>query len=143
MSTPNLRYPTDQVVGIIPSPADLTATVAALRDADIPDERIHVLRSNDDHGDVAPDAHDADGAIASLVQVVQKALGDEVARLEQLEEALDAGHDVVSVELTEGSDAARDQDKARIADALHRHGARDVAFYGSFQIQQLDAGGTT
>lgn len=142
MSTQNLRYPTDQVVGIVPSSADLPATVTALRDADVPDQHIHVLRSSDAHADVAPDAGDAHGAIASLVQTVQKALGDEVARLEQLEAALDAGHDVVSVELAEGSEDARSEEKGRIAAALHGHGARDVAFYGRYQIQQLDAGGT-
>lgn len=140
MSSP-LRYPTDQVVGIVPDRADTTAAVEALREAGVDDARIHVLRGPAD--DLAPDPQGSEGPLRSLVQTVQKALGDEAARLEQLEEALALGHDVVAVEVPDVDDDAEDAAKRRIADALQGCGARDVAFYGEYQIQQLSAGGTT
>ena len=141
----NLRYPTDQIVGIVRDRTDLDGVVTSLRDAGIDDERIHVLRSSDAGADdVAPDPGDAKGAVASVVQTVQKALGDEAARLEQLEAALDAGDDVVCVELVAtDDDAHRDGQKRDIAQVLHGAGGREVAYYGRFQIEQLDPGATT
>lgn len=144
MST-NLRYPTNQVVAVVPDRASLSGLVDGLHDLGVDDPRIHVLRSADAEANhLAPDPDDVKGPIASLVQVVQKALGDEAARLEQLEAALDAGYDVVCVELVgTDDDADRDRQKHDIAAVLHAHGGRDVAYYGSLQIEQLDAGGTT
>lgn len=141
MSSP-LRYPTDQVVGIVPDRADTDGVIEALRDAGIDAARVHVLRGPTD--DLAPDPDEADGPLRSVIQTVQKALGDEAARLEQLEEALERGHDVVAVEVAGGDDDEdEDASKGRIAEALHGCGVRDVAFYGEYQIQQLSAGGTT
>lgn len=144
MST-NLRYPTNQVVAVVPDRSSLRGIVDALHDIGVDDPRIHVLRSADaGTDDVAPHPGGSDGAVASLVQTVQKALGDEAARLEQLEAALEAGDDVVSVELVAtDDDADRDAQKHDIARVLHAAGGRDVAYYGSMQIEQLDAGGTT
>lgn len=138
----NLRYPTDQIVGVVPDRADLDGVLTSLRDAGVDAARIHVLRGPDEGDDLAPDPGEVDGPIASMVQVVQKALGDEAARLEQLEEALANGHDVVAVELSTDDDTEDDQ-KRDIGAVLRRAGARDVAFYGEFQIEQLDASGTT
>lgn len=143
MSQETLRYPTDQVVGVVPDRADLASVVDALHDADVGDERISVLRGTVDDADLAPSPGDGEGPVNSLVRVVQKALGDESARLQQLEEALERGHDVVSVALADGDDDAREADKRRIGAALRGCGVRDVAFYGRMQIEQLDAGSTT
>lgn len=140
----NLRYPTDQIVGVVPDRADLEGVVTSLRDAGVDDARIHVLRTAAEGDDLAPDPGEVDGPIASLVQRVQKILGDEAERLENLEQALANGHDVVAVALaTDDQDDTEEDQKRDIGAVLRGAGARDVAYYGSFQIEQLDAGGTT
>jgi hypothetical protein len=139
-----LKYPTDQVVGIVPDRKRLDDVLTALRDAGATDERITVLRGPND-GDLEPDPTEGSkGVMTRIVQRAQKVLGDEAERLKQLDEALAAGHDVIGVHLgaDEDEEDARDAEKQALGAALRRSGAQDVAFYGEYQIQQLDAGAT-
>jgi hypothetical protein len=78
-----------------------------------------------------------------VVRTAQKVLGDEAERMHVLDDALEAGHHVVGVHVDDtDDDEARDVEKNRIAGLLRQHGARDVAYYGQFQIEQLDASAT-
>jgi hypothetical protein len=138
-----LAYPTDQVVGIVTDPDRLDDVLAGLREAGADDDRVSVLRDRDtDH--LRPEVSDG-GPVKSVVRAAQKVLGDESERLRQLDEALAAGHLVVCVPLSEpegGDQDVRDREKATLSGAMRNHGAHEVAFYGKYQIQQLDAGAT-
>jgi hypothetical protein len=134
-------YPTDQVVGIVPDAAHVDEVVAALREAGASEDDVDVIRGGPGEGDLRPDVGEG-GPIKAIVRTAQKVLGDEDERLHVLDDALEAGHHVVTVRLTGEDDDERDAAKAALGAAMRDHGAHDVAFYGKYQIQQLDAGAT-
>jgi hypothetical protein len=137
-----LTYPTDEVVGVLDDPGDLDDLLARLRRADVSDDRTTILRGSED-ADLAPDPSEG-GPVTRVVRTAQKVLGDESERLHVLEEALAAGAVVVGVRLAsdEDDEESRDRELADVATAFRGAGARDIAFYGEYQIQQLDAAGT-
>lgn len=134
-------YPSDQVVGVVPDAAHVDEVVEALRAAGASEADISVVRGGPGEGDLRPDVGEG-GPVNAVVRTVQKVLGDEDERLHVLDDALEAGHHVVAVHLTGDDDDERDAQKAALGAALRDHGAHDVAFYGKYQIQQLDAGAT-
>jgi hypothetical protein len=142
VSDDHLTYPTDQVVGVLDDPSGLDDLLTGLRDAGASDGRTTVLRGAGD-ADLAPDAGEG-GPVTRIVQAAQKVLGDEAERLQILDEALEAGAAVVGVQVASDDDDedARDRELSSLAAAFRAAGARDVAFYGEYQIQQLDAAGT-
>jgi hypothetical protein len=142
MNDDRLTYPTDEVVGVLDDPAALDDLLARLREAGASDERTTVLRGSED-ADLAPDPSEG-GPVTRVVRTAQKVLGDESERLHVLEEALAAGGVVVGVRVAsdEDDEDGRDRELAELADAFRAVGARDIAFYGEYQIQQLDAAGT-
>ncbi|WP_052668252.1 hypothetical protein [Nitriliruptor alkaliphilus] len=137
-----LTYPTDQVVGVLDDPSALDGLLDRLGRADVSADRTTVLRGAGD-ADLAPDPSEG-GPVTRIVRAAQKVLGDEAERLNVLDEALEAGGVVVGVEVATPDDDedARDRELADLAAAFRSSGARDVAFYGEYQIQQLDAAGT-
>jgi hypothetical protein len=137
-----LEYPTDQVVGVLDDPDRLDQLLSDLRDAGAGDDRITVLRGGEE-AELAPDPSEG-GAITKVVRTAQKVLGDEAERLNVLDEALEAGAVVVGVQVAASDDDedARDTELSELAGAFRGAGARDIAFYGEYQIQQLDAAGT-
>jgi hypothetical protein len=137
-----LTYPTDQVVGVLDDPGALDGLLEDLRGAGASDDRTTVLRGAGD-ADLAPDP-DEGGAITRVVRTAQKVLGDEAERLNVLDEALERGAVVVGVKVASDDDDedARDRELQQLAAAFRGAGARDIAFYGEYQIQQLDAAGT-
>jgi hypothetical protein len=137
-----LTYPTDQVVGVLDDPAALDALLDRLDEADVSADRTTVLRGAGD-ADLAPDPGEG-GPVTRIVRTAQKVLGDEAERLHVLDEALEAGAVVVGVQVATAADDedARDRELADLAAAFRSVGAHDIAFYGEYQIQQLDAAGT-
>ncbi len=138
----HLTYPTDSVVGVLDDPDGLDGLLDALRDAGASDDRIRVFQGAED-ADLRPDPSE-DGVVSRVVRTAQKVLGDEAERLHVLDDALEAGAAVVCVQVASDGDDddARDQELADLGRALRGAGARDIAFYGEYQIQQLDAAGT-
>ncbi len=135
-----LVYPTNRVVGIAPDASTLDAVEAALDASGVAGERIEVWC-----GESARRAIDADGdeggVLRSALRTVQKALGEETLRLEQLEQAIAAGQYVVTVALPEDvDDDARADEKRAVGNALHDAGAGKVAFYGPTSIEELQIG---
>jgi hypothetical protein len=137
-----LEYPTDQVVGVLDDPDRLDQLLSDLRDAGAGEDRITVLRGGDE-ADLAPDPSEG-GAVTKVVRTAQKVLGDEAERLNVLDDALEAGAVVVGVRVAASDDDedARNAELSELASAFRGVGARDIAFYGEYQIQQLDAAGT-
>lgn len=137
-----LAYPTDQVVGVLDDPDALDGLVGDLQDAGVTEDRTTVLRGAGD-ADLAPDP--SEGSVATrVVRTAQKVLGDEAERMNVLDDALEAGAVVVAVKVAsdEDDEEGRDAELAQLAAAFRGAGARDIAFYGEYQIQQLDAAGT-
>ena len=134
-----LVYPTEKVVGVAPDRSTLDAVREALSSSGVADDRIEVLSGSSAHDELDPDTGEH-GPLASVVRVVQKALGDEAARLDRLNDAVDAGAYVVQVDPVGEDDDAREADKRAIGQALVDAGANDVAFYGRWQIEELQFG---
>lgn len=139
MSDDMLVYPTDKVVGIVDDRAQVEAIREALASAGVGDERIEVLC-----GDAGSERIDAEGeergVIASAIRTVQKALGEEATRIEKLNDAVDAGSYVLQVGLRDADDDAQAAEKREIGRILHDGGAREVAFYGKWAIEELQIG---
>ncbi|MEX1179093.1 MAG: hypothetical protein WEB09_11595 [Nitriliruptor sp.] len=141
MSDETFVYPTDQVVGAVPAGHDTDELRSALAAAGVPEDAITV-HSRSDGQDLAPRTGDADGAKQTVVRAAQKVLGDESERMQVLEDRLAEGATLVCVRLAADDDDAREQEKRDLGAVLRRHGAEDVAFYGKYQIEQLDTSAT-
>jgi hypothetical protein len=139
MSEDMLVYPTEKVVGVVDDRAELEGVLRALSDAGVADGEVEVLSGHDDAEKLDPTGEEH-GPLERAMRTVQKALGDESERLETLNAELEAGNFVVQVGLSEEDDDAREQEKQRVGRALKDRGARDVAFYGQYQIEELQLG---
>jgi hypothetical protein len=132
-----LVYPTERLVGIADDRRTVEAVCAALADAGVADERIEILTGDSDEFKEIPD----DDSLADRVtHVLKTALGDETERLVALREGLDAGRVVVQVRLTEDDDDDREAAKQRLGRLLADHGLDGVAFYGKWQIEEIQLG---
>jgi hypothetical protein len=140
----NLVYPTDQVVGALPATRSLDDLREALRDAGVTDDAVTVHRGPGDSGELAPQTDDGEGVKEKVTRTAQKVLGDESERLQVLEDRLREGATLVCVQLAsdEDDDDGREREKRDLGATLRAHGAEDIAFYGKYQIEQLDASAT-
>lgn len=139
MSDDMLVYPTDKVVGIVEERERVDALRDALGEANIGSDRIEVLCGESGSERIDADG-DEGGIFASAIRTVQKALGEEATRLEKLNDAVDAGKYVVQVAVVDGDNEEQQQDKRRIGQLLHEGGAREVAFYGSWAVEEIQFG---
>lgn len=137
MSDDLLVYPTDKVVGIADDRAALDRVRRGLQDAGVDDGRVEVLSGEQGQDLLDPDG-DQSGAFASVIRRVQKTLGEEAHRIEELNDAVEAGAYVVQVALPDDGD--EDAAKREIGGILHRAGARNVAFYGSLAVEEIQIG---
>jgi hypothetical protein len=139
MSDDMLVYPTDKVVGIVDERERVDALRDALGEANVGSDRIEVLCGESGSERIDADG-DEGGVFASALRTVQKALGEEAKRLEKLNDAVDAGRYVVQVAIVDGDDEEQDEDKRRIGRIMHEGGAREVAFYGSWAVEEIQFG---
>ncbi len=130
-----LTYPTDRVVGIAADRATVDTVRERLTSVEVSDDRVEVWCSQDTADQIDPD--EPDGPVEGAIRAVQKALGEETQRLERLSDAIEAGNYVVTVSLPDGDD---DDTKYAVGRALHDAGATDVAFYGTWAIEELQFG---
>ena len=134
-----LVYPTEKVVGIAPDRDTLSEVYRRLADADVDEEQVEVLAGGTAEDQLDPHA-EGQNVVARAVRKVQMALGDEAVRLQTLNEAVADGKYVVQVALVAEDDDARENEKQSVGQALMTAGAHDVAFYGQWQIQELQMG---
>lgn len=127
-----VRYPADHVLGVVDTPEQLIAAVAALRDARFLDSEIDVWR-----GQAAADALDASTGrtgLAHLVIRVAERLGasnDEMAMKERYEQALRDGGFVVAVF------APTSERTELAAQTLREHDGHFINWMGRFTIEPL------
>lgn len=141
MSDELLVYPTGKVVGIAADREILDAVYGALDASGIGEDRVGILAGQAGADRLDPQG-DKRGPLATALRTVQKALGEEATRIEQLNDAVEAGKYVVKVDLPEedeGEDAF-EAEKRAIGNALHDAGATNVAYYGKFAIEELQLG---
>jgi hypothetical protein len=139
MSEDMLVYPTEKVVGVVDDHQRLEGLLSSLSDAGVADGQIEVLSGESGAEKLDPTGEEH-GAFQRALRTVQKALGDESERLEALNAELEAGNYVIQVGLSEEDDDPREAEKQRIGDVLSSGGARDVAFYGEYQIEEIQLG---
>jgi hypothetical protein len=139
MTEDMLVYPTEKVVGVVDDRAHLRDLFSSLAEAGVRDADIEVLSGESGEEQLDPDG-DEHGAFEKAMRTVQKALGEESQRLEHLNAEIEAGNYVVQIGLAAEDDDARDDEKYRIGRILKAEGARDVAFYGKNQIEELQLG---
>jgi hypothetical protein len=139
MTEDMLVYPTEKVVGVVDDRGRLEALVGALHEAGVADGEVEVLsgHAGEERLDPSGDEH---GPLQKAMRTVQKALGDESERLEKLNAELEAGNHVVQVGLSADDDDAREEEKQRVGRILRDQGAREVAFYGEYQIEEIQLG---
>jgi hypothetical protein len=134
-----LTYPTDKVVAVAPDRGIVQAARTALRSSGVDESRIEIL-GGETAGSAEPTEEDDDGLLASVIRTVRTGFGEEATRLQQLNEAIDAGQYVVQVELPDEDGDVRDEEKRAVGNALHDAGASHVAFYGKMTVEELQIG---
>jgi hypothetical protein len=126
-----LGYPTDHLMGILPSPAASVAAVAGLVAAGVAPDAIRVMV-----GEAAALRIDGRGThhglLARLYRLVQFTQMDQAPDFRRYEQAARAGHPVVAVR---EADAAR---RPAIRAVLRAHGAHFTNFYGRYYSETLD-----
>jgi hypothetical protein len=139
MSEDMLVYPSEKVVGVVDDRDHLEGVLSALSDIGVASADVEVLSGDTGEKRLDPTG-DEHGPLEKAMRTVQKALGDESERLEGLNAELEAGNYVVQVALSAEDDDEREQEKQRIGRTLKDRRARDVAFYGEYQIEELQIG---
>lgn len=134
MSEDMLVYPTEKVVGVLDDADAVGELRRALAEAGASDVEVLSGRSGERQLDPKGEEH---GALGKAVRTVQKALGEEAERLENLNDELERGNLVVQAGLSADDDDARDDEKHRLAGIMRRNGVRSIAFYGKNQIEEL------
>lgn len=135
MKQERLVYPTERLVGIANDREVAESALDALREEGVDDERIEILTAESTEFQQWPD----DRLAARVVHVLKTALGDETERLEALQKALEADRLVVQVRLDDGHED-RQEAKRRLGRVLADHGLEGVAFYGKWQIEEIQLG---
>ncbi len=139
MAHEQLSYPAERVVGIVADRVGLAAVNEQLRAAQVERDRIDVLCGEHAQRDAGEEAEE-DGPLRSSIRVVRTLLGEEAGRLQHLNDAIEAGSYVIQISLPPGDDDEREAAKQRIGQALISGGATSVAFYGRWQVEELQLG---
>jgi len=134
-----LTYPTDKVVGVAPDRGIVQAAYNALEATGVDKDRIEILGGPNAARD-EPEGGQSNGILASVIRTVRTGFGEEATRLRQLNEAIDAGHYIIEVELPGEDGDARDEEKRAVGNALHDAGVSHVAYYGRLAIEELQIG---
>jgi hypothetical protein len=126
-----LGYPTDHLMGVLPSPETAEAAVAELTARGFDRHAIHVLVGED--AALRIDGRGTHhGLVARLYRLVQFTQMDQAPDFRRYELEARRGHPVVAVKET---DAAR---RSVIRAILRAHGAHFTNFYGRFFTETLD-----
>ena len=126
-----LGYPTDHLMGVLPSPADADAAVAELTAAGFDADAIHVLVGED--AALRIDGRGTHhGLVARLYRLVQFTQMDQAPDFRRYELEARRGHPVIAVKET---DPAR---RREILAILRRHGAHFTNFYARLFTETLD-----
>lgn len=126
-----LGYPTDHLMGVLPSPADADAAIAGLAQAGFAPDAIRVLVGED--AALRIDGRGTHhGLVARLYRLVQFTQMDQAPDFRRYEREARRGHPVIAV---------KEADRARrgiIRATLRANGAHFTNFYGRFATETLD-----
>ena len=126
-----LGYPTEHLMGILPSPAAADAAVAELAGAGVPRDAIRVLVGEDAalRIDGRGKHH---GLVARVYRLIQFTQMDQAPDFRRYELEARRGHPVIAVRET---DPLR---RRLIRAVLRRHGAHFTNFYGRYATETLE-----
>jgi len=126
-----LGYPTEHLMGILPSPAAADAAVAELAGAAVPRDAVRVFVGEDAalRIDGRGKHH---GLVARVYRLIQFTQMDQAPDFRRYELEARRGHPVIAVRET---DPLR---RRLIRAVLRRHGAHFTNFYGRYATETLD-----
>ena len=126
-----LGYPTEHLMGILPSPAAADAAVAELAGAGVPRDAVRVFVGEDAalRIDGRGKHH---GLVARVYRLIQFTQMDQAPDFRRYELEARRGHPVIAVRET---DPLR---RRLIRAVLRRHGAHFTNFYGRYATETLD-----
>ena len=126
-----LGYPTEHLMGILPSPAVADAAVAELAGAGVPRDAVRVFVGEDAalRIDGRGKHH---GLVARVYRLIQFTQMDQAPDFRRYELEARRGHPVIAVRET---DPLR---RRLIRAVLRRHGAHFTNFYGRYATETLD-----
>ena len=126
-----LGYPTEHLMGILPSPAAADAAVAELAGAGVPRDAVRILVGEDAalRIDGRGKHH---GLVARVYRLIQFTQMDQAPDFRRYELEARRGHPVIAVRET---DPLR---RRLIRAVLRRHGAHFTNFYGRYATETLD-----
>ena len=126
-----LGYPTDHLLGILPSPAAADAAVAELVASGVARDAIRVLVGED--AALRIDGRGTHhGLFARLYRLVQFTQMDQAPDFRRYELETRRGHPVIAIRETDP------QRRRTIRSILRRHGAHFTNFYGRYFTETLD-----
>jgi hypothetical protein len=126
-----LGYPTDHLMGVLPSAAAAEAAIAELERSGTPPAAIHVLVGEE--AALRIDGRGTHhGVIARLYRLLQFTQMDQAPDFRRYEREARRGHPVIAIRET---DPAR---RRAIRAILRAHGAHFTNFYGRFFTETLD-----
>ncbi len=130
MATRFIGYPTDRLLAAFRDPADAAGAAAELMTAGLRAADVTVLR-----GDEGADRLDGTGATNGLVARVRRTVSftlmDQLPDMAMYERAVRDGGAVLMVRVR------GEQRKAVAVDALRRHGAHFINYYGRFATEEV------
>ena len=122
---PFIDYPTNQIFAVLEQPEELEGALGSLETANLTAE---VFSGDEGVRRVDASGH-AHGFRGRLVRTFQL-LGDEAEHARRYQRQLEAGHFVVSVEVTP-------EQKKSVADLLRTHGGHFINYYGPWAVENL------
>ena len=122
---------TDHLVGIIDDPARADAAVRALVEAGVAERDVMLLAGPDDADDVVDPEGAHGGYVRRLLRALQWANRIEGERLQEYEEALEAGSRVVTVRM-HGAPGHEP-----MLGILTAHGARTIHAYNALTVEDI------
>ena len=126
-----LGYPTEHLMGILPSPAAADAAVAELAGAGVPRDAVRVFVGEDAALRIAGRGKHH-GLVARVYRLIQFTQMDQAPDFRRYELEARRGHPVIAVRET---DPLR---RRLIRAVLRRHGAHFTNFYGRYATETLD-----
>lgn len=125
-----LLYPTNKVLAIVNTPAQLQSAIRELNQIGFGEDKLDVLcgQKGADRLDVTGEHH---GLLARLYQFIEKFGDMESENLRDYEQELRGGHFLLAVNVPD------EEKRTHVVQIIESHGGHRINFYGRWTVQGL------